>query len=304
MVVCNIVKTQLKVSPQLTRPRIVGVSHIGLFVHDMEKSLAFYRDLLGFEEQYELTKPDGGLAMKFIKVNDRQCVELFPERSPTEDRLYQVALIVEDIEAVRSHLATAGITVPEKAPKGRIGNLNFSIKDPDGHIVEFVQYTSDGWTLGDSGKHLGPARISARIKHLGFTVRDLDASLAFYRNILGCTETWRGSPDGERLAWVNVKLPDSDEYLELMLLNEEPNWERKGVLNHMSLEVDDVPDAVEVVAARAHDGLYDRPLTHKVGINRKRQCNLIDPDGTRAELMEPNTIDGMSPAWFQPPAAK
>jgi hypothetical protein len=30
----------------------------------------------------------------------------------------------------------------------------------------------------------------------------------------------------------------------------------------------------------------------RLGINRKRQANLFDPDGTRTELMEPNTIDG------------
>jgi hypothetical protein len=29
-----------------------------------------------------------------------------------------------------------------------------------------------------------------------------------------------------------------------------------------------------------------------LGINRKRQANLFDPDGTRTEIMEPNTIDG------------
>ena len=30
----------------------------------------------------------------------------------------------------------------------------------------------------------------------------------------------------------------------------------------------------------------------QVGVNRKRQINLYDPDGTRIELMEANTIDG------------
>ena len=30
----------------------------------------------------------------------------------------------------------------------------------------------------------------------------------------------------------------------------------------------------------------------KTGVNRKRQINLYDPDGTRVEVMEPDTIDG------------
>lgn len=283
------------------RPKIVGLSHIGVFVQDIEKSLVFYRDFLGFEEQFQLTEPDGRLALKFMKINDRQFIELFPERNPEDDRLYQVAFIVEDAEALRLHLKANGIEVPEKVKKGRIGNLNFSIKDPDGHVLEFVQYLSDGWTLQDAGKHLGARRMSVRMKHIGFTVKSLEKSLPFYRDVLGCTEVWRGSSDGARLSWVNMRLPDSDDYLELMMQYEPLPRERMGALNHMSLEVDDILEAVEEVAARAAGGVYEKPITHKIGINRKRQCNLFDPDLTRAELMEPWTVDGMSPVWFQPP---
>jgi lactoylglutathione lyase len=31
----------------------------------------------------------------------------------------------------------------------------------------------------------------------------------------------------------------------------------------------------------------------RTGVNRKRQINVFDPDGTRVELMEPNTVDGV-----------
>ena len=47
---------------------------------------------------------------------------------------------------------------------------------------------------------------------------------------------------------------------------------------------------------------YTRPLEVRTGINRKRQINLFDPDGTRIELMEPNTIDGQpAPSSTLPP---
>jgi catechol 2,3-dioxygenase-like lactoylglutathione lyase family enzyme len=40
----------------------------------------------------------------------------------------------------------------------------------------------------------------------------------------------------------------------------------------------------------------------RLGINRKRQANLFDPDGTRTELMEPHTIDGKpTPSSTAPP---
>jgi lactoylglutathione lyase len=36
---------------------------------------------------------------------------------------------------------------------------------------------------------------------------------------------------------------------------------------------------------------YARPMEVRTGVNRKRQMNLFDPDGTRSELMEPCTVD-------------
>jgi lactoylglutathione lyase len=295
-------KTTLKTT-QL-RPRIVGLSHIGLFVSDMPKALTFYTDFLGFEEQFQLTRPDGTVDLKFMKVNDRQFIELFTERKAEDDRLYQVAFIVEDIEALMAHLRANGIKVPDKPNLGRIGNLSCSVPDPDGHICEFVQYTSDGWTVKDSGKHLSDRRISARMKHIGFTVRNLEASLAFYRDILGCSETWRGSVDGQALSWVNLKLSDSDEYLELMLYDEVLSKERLGILNHFSLELSDTPGAVEILKERAAAGFYDKPIEHKTGRNKRRLANLFDSDLTRAEIMESGPWDGMSPPWFQPAGTK
>ena len=33
--------------------------------------------------------------------------------------------------------------MPDRVSKSRIGNLNFNVVDPDGHIVEIVQYQPD-----------------------------------------------------------------------------------------------------------------------------------------------------------------
>jgi lactoylglutathione lyase len=54
--------------------------------------------------------------------------------------------------------------------------------------------------------------------------------------------------------------------------------------------------------AKPYRKQYTRPLDPKVGVNRKRQLNLYDPDGTRIELMEWNTIDGKpAPSSQAPP---
>jgi hypothetical protein len=52
----------------------------------------------------------------------------------------------------------------------------------------------------------------------------------------------------------------------------------------------------QLVKQRAAQGLYTppdgKPMEIHIGVNRKRQINVYDPDGTRIELMEPNTVDG------------
>ena len=68
------------------RPHITGLSHIALYAHDLEKSRAFYRDFLGFDEPYSLTNKDGSIHLTWIKINDRQTIELFPEKECARHR--------------------------------------------------------------------------------------------------------------------------------------------------------------------------------------------------------------------------
>jgi lactoylglutathione lyase len=274
------------------RPPIVGLSHVALFVKDVERSRAFYKDFLGFAEPYSVNNDDGTLRLTWIKVNDRQTIELFPEREAGSDRLNHIALEVTDAEATRAYLASRGIVVPDKVPKGRIGNSNFTIKDPDGNGVEFVQYEPDGWTVRERGKHLPDTRIAARISHAGVLAGDLERSLAFYRDVLGCRETWRGSRDGSVLSWINLTVPDGDDYVELMLHDQDVTPERKLIAHHICLEVSDVAKAAEFLKARPLPAGCKPMQAMRIGRNGKRQINLFDPDGTRVEIMEPTTADG------------
>lgn len=288
------------------RPKILGISHMAVLVSDVEKSRAFYKDFLGYQEPFDLKNPDGSLALTFIKINDDQFLEIFTGLKPHQDRLHQIAFIVDNAEAMRAYLAAHGIKVPERVPKGRIGNSNFSVKDPDGHTVEFVQYEPDGWTRREKGKFLPDGRVSQHLSHIGFLVGDLAAAQKFYGDLLGFSETWRGSRDNKMLSWVNMKVPDGTDYVEFMLYSELPAPDARGTSNHMSLEVADIEKAREKLEAQPYRKGYTRSIEVRTGINRKRQLNLYDPDGTRAELMEPATIDGKPtpPSPAPPPTPK
>jgi len=278
------------------RPPIVGISHIALFVHDIEQSRAFYKELLGFDEPYSLTNKDGSLHLTWIKINDRQTIELFPEKEPGSDRLNHISLETTDAEALRAYLSSHNVKVPAEVGKGRIGNFNFNITDPDGHTIEITQYTDGGWTRREKGKFLPDTRISNRLMHVGVLVGHLEPALGFYSGILGATEFWRGANNPNQLSWVNVKLPDSNDYIEFMLYSELPAPDKRGKQHHICLEVPDIDKAKAALEQRAARIHYGKPLEINTGINRKRQLNLWDPDGTRVELMEPRTLDGKAVA--------
>lgn len=297
------------------RPRITGLSHVALWVSNLEASRAFYKGYLGFDEPYSLGNAEGGVSIAWIKINDRQSIELFPlgEGKPAGgDSLYHVALETDDAQGMLNYLISRGVTgpggkaLPATAKAGRIGNLNYFTQDPDGHIIEFTQYLPDGWTVQKAGQFMPPTRIASRISHAGMAVANLDASLHFYRDILGFREFWRGSSDGKALSWVNLRVPEGDDYVELMLYAARPDAGRLHILNHLCLEVPDARSVAATLAARMLPQGCKATNPIHTGVNGKRQINCYDPDGTRVEVMEASTADGKpvpsSPAPTPAPA--
>ncbi len=288
--------------PAPARPRIRGVAQVAVYVHDIGTARKFCRDFLGFEEALALTNPDGSLRAALVKVADRQTIQLLPEAAPATDRLNHFSLETDDAEAMRLYLKSRGIAVPDQVTKGTVTTAFFQVKDPDGHVVEFMQFGPGSWTVKDTGQHLPATRISSRISHVGILVRHLDAALKFYGAILGCTETWRGSGNGQVLSWVTMKVPDGNDWVEFMLYDKMPDLAGIGISHHLCLEVPDLASTAKILAGRtvpAGAVLSDK-IT--VGVNRRRQLRVLGPDGTRVELMEAHTVDGQpAPSSTAPP---
>ena len=280
------------VAQKPTRPRVLGVAHMALYVSDLQAARAFYKDFLGFAEPYVLKRDDGSVRIAFIKINDDQYIELFAEAPKQDGRLNHIAFYTDSAPAMREYLASRGVKVPDTVGKGRIGNSNFNIVDPDGHTVEIVQYQADGWTKQQQGKFMPNTRISTHIAHIGVLVGPLERALKFYGDILGFQEFWRGGPSSDVLSWVNLRVPEGKDYLEFMLYSTPPDAAQLGVKNHICLITPDIKKAVAILESRPARRSYGRPIEIKVGRNGKRQANLFDPDGTRIELMEPDTVDG------------
>jgi hypothetical protein len=126
--------------------------------------------------------------------------------------------------------------------------------------------------------------------------------MAFYRDILGCVEFWRGTSDGRYLAWVQLRLPEDRNYIEFMLYDAKPDLKELGVFNHFGLEVASMYETMEEASRRIGPKEYPREVLYSVGKCRHRLANVYDPDGSRAEFMERRTFDGsITPQATCPP---
>ena len=56
------------------RALILGVAHIAFQVSDLIKARAFYGELLGYDEPFQIRNEDNSLALTYFKVNDRQYI--------------------------------------------------------------------------------------------------------------------------------------------------------------------------------------------------------------------------------------
>lgn len=305
LLACFLIASPLLGQAPVKRPRILGIAHVAFDVSSLSKARAFYESFLGFQEYGVLRRKDGSVQLAFIKINDFQHLELFVVQPPPgRGNLNHVAFYIDNAEQMRQYLSSRGVKVPQRIGKGKSGDLGFEVKDPDGNAIEWVQYEPAGWAMRDRGKFMPATRISHHIMHAGFPVASLQQSLRFYEGILGFHEFWRGSANGRILSWVNLQVPNGQDYVEFMLHGRsQPSLTQLGGMEHFCLEVPDVRKAVAQLESRPAFKTYGRKITVHLGHNHKWQANIFDPDGTRIELMEPETYNRkpVPPSTAPPP---
>ena len=204
-----------------------AVDAVGMTVSDMDRSVAFFTDVLTFEkisdvelagEEYERLQGVFGLRMRVVRLRlGSEQIELteylaprgrrIPEDSRSNDRWFQhVAIIVSNMDAayarLRQHHIEHASPEPQRLPdwNPNAGGIKaFYFKDPDGHPLEILQFP-DG--KGDPKWHAASNRLFLGIDHTAIVVDETARSLAFYRDVLGLTvagESTNYGPEQERL---------------------------------------------------------------------------------------------------------
>ena len=191
-------------------PLVQAVEAVGVTVADMDRSLEFYTKVLYFEPvsdsevwgpQYEQLQGIFGLRMRVVRLRlGGEFIELteyltpkgrpVPVDSRSNDHWFQhIAIIVSDMDHAYDwlrknkvrHASTGPQRLPDWNPKAG-GIRAFYFKDPDGHSLEILQFPSG---KGDPKWHQATDKLFLGIDHTAIVVSDTEASLKFYRDLLG-----------------------------------------------------------------------------------------------------------------------
>ena len=157
---------------------LMGIAHVALRVNDLQKSRDFY-NTLGFEEAFSFSDA-GKVSVSYVKVNDRQFIELIPRTSESQPGgILHTCFEVADIESLHNAYVAAGLQ-PTEPKKARAGNLLFVMHGPDNQLLEYTQYLPDSLHSQDHGKHLSPRRISSHLLATTTAAKDLAGERSYY----------------------------------------------------------------------------------------------------------------------------
>jgi glyoxylase I family protein len=121
----------------MTTPIAVSaIHHVGIPVADLDRSLAFYTEVLGLKK---IAQPKQWQHVRWLRIGG-QHVHLQKAEMGTlgPDGPRHFALQVNDIAAARKFLEAKGYTIDPQPPIR--GAERFYIKDPDGNSVELIQW--------------------------------------------------------------------------------------------------------------------------------------------------------------------
>jgi catechol 2,3-dioxygenase-like lactoylglutathione lyase family enzyme len=243
-------------------PNLSGIAHIAIRVKDIAVASAFYQKL-GFVQAFAMTKGDV-TTQAFIKINDRQYIELYPvtAHDPQAGFLH-LCFEGADLNGVHDYYISEGLT-PNAVRTAGAGNLLFTMKGPmqyaDPQNIEYTQYMPGSMHSKDFGQHLGPGRVGDKMIVVSLAMQDPTAARAFYNDKLAFVQVDGGS----RLAW------------------------RYGLPGSSGEAIQIVP--VESLGAKSSIILSSPDIRHSGELLQQAQVPFVDGDGLTVTDPDGNTI--------------
>jgi catechol 2,3-dioxygenase-like lactoylglutathione lyase family enzyme len=128
--------------------QLSGIHHVSILVTDIERSVAWYSEVLGLKE---VKRPSNFVTpVRWFELGEQQ-LHLIPAEEPDAVSPRHFALHVDDCRAARETLAGRGVEVVETVPIA--GADRFFISDPSGNNIEVIQWFRrwDDWSEAELG---------------------------------------------------------------------------------------------------------------------------------------------------------
>ncbi len=122
------------------------VDHIGVVVKDLEKSIAFYQDVLDLKLKERMTHTNGVIELAFLgyEESDETEIELiqgYSDTLPSEATIHHFAITVDDIEEEYARIKSLDNTelIDEEIVTLPNGYRYFYVYGPEKEWIEFFQ---------------------------------------------------------------------------------------------------------------------------------------------------------------------
>jgi lactoylglutathione lyase len=123
--------------------RVKKLLHTRMRVSDMDRTIAFYRDVLGLEVLERHTSPRGSHLAFLAVPNSEELIELcsFPPSGPVkvQEDLVHLAFEVEDLDDTIAQLTAKGVKITDGPTRSSSGSRFLFIDAPDGYEIELIE---------------------------------------------------------------------------------------------------------------------------------------------------------------------
>ncbi len=218
----------LLLTASLPAQSVTAVESISITVSDLDRSLAFYTEVLNFQKisEREVHGPEWesltgvfGCRLRIAELKlGQERIQLIdyltprslpiPDDARASDQSFQhIAIVVSDMDRayarLRAHRVEHASTAPQTLPitnPDAAGIRAFYFRDPDAHFLEVISFPEG---KGDPRWHAPTQALFLGIDHTAIVVESTDASLALYRDILGLRIAGTSMNEGDEQAHLN-----------------------------------------------------------------------------------------------------
>jgi catechol 2,3-dioxygenase-like lactoylglutathione lyase family enzyme len=128
------------VTPPTTRPALLGIRHVALFVRDLEAAERFWTGTMGYDVEWR-PDPDN---LYLRGGNDNLAMHrAAPGAADVSGRLDHIGIAVAaagDVDAWAAHLEAHGVTLKAKPKTHRDGSRSLYFHGPEGLLIQIIHH--------------------------------------------------------------------------------------------------------------------------------------------------------------------